>query len=259
MGCGPEWPLCNGKVIPTLEGETLIEFGHRFVGLILVFLIGLLFIRLRKESHSQLMLKAANWMVVLLTIQVLAGAIVVILDLPPIVVTLHLLVAMLFISILIWVFRQEQQRRIHLPFQLERQSIKRKLNLLIFLVFLTIGLGAYIKHQTFGLSCHWLYCGDTLLPREFPQLLQTLHRFLALVTLLYIFYFCLISYAKKMGAFLKRRSLLMVLVILLQLLSGVLTIVTSISISWAVIHLAIGTLLLLVIVDTRILLNSPNE
>jgi heme a synthase len=43
-------------------------------------------------------------------------------------------------------------------------------------------------------------------------------------------------------------------VVVIQLISGILTIVTNISIPWAVVHLAIGTALFMIIADTRIIL-----
>lgn len=44
-GCGPNWPSCQGEVLPELEGATAIEFTHRAisgVALILVFALAIL-------------------------------------------------------------------------------------------------------------------------------------------------------------------------------------------------------------------------
>ena len=45
LGCGPPgsgshgWPLCDGQVIPFLQGSTLIEFSHRIAAGIVGILI----------------------------------------------------------------------------------------------------------------------------------------------------------------------------------------------------------------------------
>src|SRR4051794_33933183 len=31
LGCGPDWPTCNGSILPAIELNTLIEFSHRFL------------------------------------------------------------------------------------------------------------------------------------------------------------------------------------------------------------------------------------
>lgn len=44
-GCGPNWPSCQGEVLPELEGATAIEFTHRAlsgIALILVFVLAVL-------------------------------------------------------------------------------------------------------------------------------------------------------------------------------------------------------------------------
>jgi heme A synthase len=39
LGC-PDWPLCEGAVVPTMEGATAIEFGHRvFAGIVTLVVV----------------------------------------------------------------------------------------------------------------------------------------------------------------------------------------------------------------------------
>ncbi|HLO11063.1 MAG TPA: COX15/CtaA family protein [Pseudoneobacillus sp.] len=257
MGCGPEWPLCNGKVIPNLQGETLIEFTHRFIGLLLVILTAILFIHIRRSNLDKSLQNAAMWMVSLLTIQVLAGAVIVILDLPTIVVTLHLIVAMLFILNLLWIFRRVHQNSRNAFLSSEKQkNIIAHLNVLMLLVLFTIGLGAYIKHQHYGLACDWLDCRDTWLPLTVPEALQSLHRIVALITAAYTIMLTVFAFSNNWGGRMKRRFLFAAFIVLIQIVIGVLTIMTNISTSWAVIHLATGTALFMVVADTRVIAGS---
>ncbi len=39
LGC-PDWPLCEGGLLPELEGDTAIEFGHRFYAGITMLTVG---------------------------------------------------------------------------------------------------------------------------------------------------------------------------------------------------------------------------
>ncbi len=39
LGC-PDWPLCEGGLVPALEGDTAIEFGHRFYAGITMLTVG---------------------------------------------------------------------------------------------------------------------------------------------------------------------------------------------------------------------------
>ncbi|WP_052427389.1 COX15/CtaA family protein [Neobacillus niacini] len=255
MGCGPEWPLCNGEVIPILENETLIEFAHRVIGLLLAILVVSLYVQIKRKNSSNILQKAGNWLIVLLTLQVLAGAVVVVLDLPSIVVTVHLLVAMLFMLVLLWIYRTESHSRIEtIVSDTEKVKIISQLNVLIILLLLTMGFGAYIKHEYYGLACDWLDCRETLLPVTKPEILQTGHRVLAVLTAAYTILLMFKAYMNNWGLGLKKRLLLAAAVVLIQIISGILTIVTNISIPWAVVHLAIGTALFMIIADTRIVM-----
>ncbi|PAV29404.1 hypothetical protein CIL05_11085 [Virgibacillus profundi] len=252
MGCGPDWPLCNGEVIPELQGDTLIEFGHRVIGAILFIMTILLFIKVKKENN-RLANKVANYMLGLLTLQLIMGAIVVFYHLPSFIITLHLLIAMIFLGLLIWFWRYE------VPYTYNKYSegfvMKRHLNILIALLFFTMGIGAYIKHQHYGLACGWLDCGDTILPASIPELLQTAHRLLAIITVIYILYITYKVLSMKL-TILRTRVILSLMVILAQLIIGVMTILSFVAISFAVLHLAAATLLFAIIVEARIAIEN---
>ncbi len=244
MGCGPEWPLCNGKVIPELHGETLIEFGHRFIGAILFLFTVILFFKVKKESSSRFSKTIANWMLGLFILQLIAGAIVVFYHLPPIIITIHLLIAIVYLGILIWFWRHPTEGMA----QMNEPSIKKHLSLLSLLIFVTIGFGAYVKHKYYGLACGYLSCGDTFFPTTIPELLQTAHRLLAVLSVVYILFMIFNVTNNK----LKGRMYLAFFVILLQFIIGMMTILSFVSISYAVLHLAAATLLFAIIIEARI-------
>lgn len=104
MGCGPDWPLCNGRLVPLFDLETFIEWSHRMVAALVGLLVagvvahawwpgrGHAFRPWRKLSAA-----AAG----LLVVQVLLGAVTVRLELPPWTVILHLATAMVLLGVLV--------------------------------------------------------------------------------------------------------------------------------------------------------------
>lgn len=256
MGCGPEWPLCNGAVIPDLKGTTLIEFMHRFIGALLGLLTFMLFLKMLQAKAENPNRPAAFLMLFLLTIQILFGAIVVIWDLPSLIITIHLLIAMFFLATIIWIWRNAEETNINTQ---QITPIMKHLNIIFVFVILTLGFGAYVKHQTYGLACGWLGCRQSFLPMSLPEILQTIHRGLAIVTAIYIVILTYWAFKKKWGSGLQQRLLLCTLTVLLQLAIGVAVILTSLEISWAVLHLAVGTALFAFVIEARVYAgNAPS-
>ncbi len=106
LGCGDDWPLCNGQLIPDMSFATFIEFGHRIIAAIVAVLVVTVAITAWKWGAGGDMvwtrLKRAGLVAVLLVIiQIMLGAVTVWLELPPASVILHLGTAMLLLGLLI--------------------------------------------------------------------------------------------------------------------------------------------------------------
>ncbi|MFN8529435.1 MAG: COX15/CtaA family protein [Anaerolineae bacterium] len=104
LGCGNEWPTCQGSIIPPLDNLNMwIEWLHRFfavmIGVLGLGMLGVAIAAYRKRNRFVLYMTTAA--AVLFAIQSSLGALVVKLDLPPTMVTLHLGTAMLLLGALL--------------------------------------------------------------------------------------------------------------------------------------------------------------
>ena len=108
LGCGEDWPVCHGRLIPPLsDTATFIEWNHRLVAaivsLLVVLLAGLTWWERRGAGSGKRPIpgRAGYVALGLLVVQVLLGAITVKLQLPPWTVILHLGTAMLLLATLL--------------------------------------------------------------------------------------------------------------------------------------------------------------
>lgn len=104
MGCGDDWPLCKGRIVPPLDVPTLIEYGHRLAALavsLLVVWVAVAAWRRSRRGLSPGALRLALSAAALLVVQVMLGAVTVWLELPPASVILHLTTAMLLLALLV--------------------------------------------------------------------------------------------------------------------------------------------------------------
>lgn len=100
LGC-PDWPLCNGRPIPAVEGHALIEFSNRLLALVLIVTAVLLAVSARRwfrASHPDWF-----WMAVAVgagtAAQAPLGAVTVLLDLNPLAVMAHFLLAIVLFAV----------------------------------------------------------------------------------------------------------------------------------------------------------------
>ncbi|MCI0436368.1 MAG: COX15/CtaA family protein [Gemmatimonadetes bacterium] len=107
MGCGDDWPRCNGEWIPAFTLETLIEYTHRLlaagIGLVVLTVLGYAWLQRAEPGVSGRagMLRPVALATALLVIQALLGALTVRMELPTEVTVAHFVTALIFMAALI--------------------------------------------------------------------------------------------------------------------------------------------------------------
>ncbi|MBM4418598.1 MAG: heme A synthase [Chloroflexi bacterium] len=103
LGC-PDWPLCHGQWLPPLEYHAVLEYVHRTVAAIIgVPLLLMLALGFRRGNADRWTRAALIAMFVLLVPQVLLGREVVLRELPPFLVAIHLAIALIILALVIFV------------------------------------------------------------------------------------------------------------------------------------------------------------
>jgi protoheme IX farnesyltransferase len=103
LGC-PDWPTCHGQLIPPLEQAAILEYSHRLVGALVSPLIVATTVGAWLWRRSDPAIRVpATALPVMLAIQIVLGAIVVWLELPGMVVLVHLGFAILILGGLTWI------------------------------------------------------------------------------------------------------------------------------------------------------------
>ena len=110
LGCGPAgsgfhgWPFCNGDVVPGMDLNTIVEYTHRVLAILVGFMILAIFIQAWRRQR-ELMLPAAALLVLVIAQGALGGATVEE-NLEEAYVAAHLCLAMLLLGLLLYLYRR---------------------------------------------------------------------------------------------------------------------------------------------------------
>lgn len=163
----PDWPLCNGKLIPTFDHGVFFEWSHRLVAgtVSTLFLVMLSWILVNGSLRSRLW-RVAVFAVVMLATQVVLGGLTVLDLVKPYIVTMHLGTGtLLFSSLILICLRTLREYHGYEPAATQPRGLKPFAVLTLLGVYGQILLGGLVASNYASLACpDWPTCQGMWFP-----------------------------------------------------------------------------------------------
>jgi heme A synthase len=186
----PDWPLCHGRLLPSMAGGTIWEWLHRLLAFCVApLVVSLIVLAWRKRDRSAFIAPTVTIIAALFLAQILLGAATVRLDNSPLSVVLHWGTAMAFIAALsaMAIFTTAAESSEHRASQgaVSGFHLSAILGATAFIAFVTMCVGAYVSSSGAGLACLSLPgCAGNVVVYTDGQYIQMLHRLAAGATLI---------------------------------------------------------------------------
>jgi heme A synthase len=178
----PDWPLCHGSVIPPLRADVLIEYGHRLSALAATVLILATSVATLRSSAPAGLRRLAWLLPALLALQIALGGITVLLKLPHLVSTAHLVNALLILGgLIVLAFGLRGPAR---PPAAGADRTRRLARAGLAVLLVQLAVGGYVRHAGAGLACpDFPLCSGDLLPVGWLASVHWVHRWLGVLLL----------------------------------------------------------------------------
>ncbi len=243
LGC-PDWPLCYGSPVPPYDIHSQIEFSHRLTTTLVSLSVVVLVVWATWQYRGERAMVVGAWLALLLLVmQIVLGAIVVVFELPPALVGVHLANALLVFATLTFVSVQAHRPWASLKVAHSDPNLRRLIVLSALLVYVLIFSGSVVTNTNNGLACFtWPLCNDQILPSTIPQTINILHRYFAAavgVLLIYVLAQTLRRYRDVRA--LRRAAHAAVGLFGVQLLVGGLNVIAKLQPAVNTLHLATAT------------------
>ena len=258
----PDWPLCYGQVIPPFQLRIWIEWTHRLVtSLVYTSVLGLLIWVSLRYRTDKLMFRGAWLAFCLLIFQIVLGGLVVILQLPPALVGIHLANALLIFATLIAVSLTASASRAGArsaapkagSFALAAETFGpaipsdlRLRRLIVFsaaAVYVLIFSGSVVVGTGSSGDCAgWPLCNDGILPSGVGEAINLAHRYFAAAVGVLLFYTLSETLRRhRANRLLRRAAHTAVGLFGVQIVIGGINVLTQFTPFWNSLHLAAAT------------------
>lgn len=179
----PDWPLCHGSVIPPLRLDVLIEYSHRLAALAATVLIVATTVLALRGTRAPGLRRLAWLLPTLLAAQIALGGITVLLKLPHLISTAHLVNALLILGGLI-VLARGLQAAAPARAGARDDRLRRLARVGLIMLLVQLALGGYVRHSGAGLACpDFPLCSGDLLPTQWLAGVHWVHRWLGVLLL----------------------------------------------------------------------------
>lgn len=251
MGCGDHWPKCNGLWFPPLDNtELIIEITHRWIAAALLIATLALVATAYLHRHQPRIggrrgvLRAASLAAGLWLAPAILGAITVWLELPPLVVVVHLALAMALLAVLVvTVMRAGGFGAITAEGETVPSRAMRAAFAAATLTFVVVVLGGFTANIPGAApACQGFpLCNGTVVTEGSAQTIHWTHRVLAFLLTLHVVGMTVA--ARKRGSVTMRRATSVLLgVIVIQIVIAAVLVTTHLPPALQSLHQAVGTL-----------------
>jgi protoheme IX farnesyltransferase len=245
----PDWPTCYGTMMPVMEGGVLVEHSHRLAaGTVGILTLALAVMLTRSPTPEHRRLRPFGWLAVaLVVVQILLGAITVLLRLPTPVSTAHTATSLLFfLAVLYIAVRSRPASTVEAAAPLSGPATVLAILSAVAIYFQMV-LGGLVRHSGAALACTDVpLCRGSIWPVAHPTvLIQALHRLNALVAGGLVLASSIVTY-RDAHARRDVRALAVIapVLVVVQIALGVRAVQTFLDLATVEAHLAVATALL---------------
>ena len=248
-GCGTDWPLCHGALLPkNLPIETIIELSHRAVsGLSLLVVLWLVITSWKHIGHIKEVKPLCSISVGFLLLQALIGAAAVMWQQNDYILALHFGISLISFSsvfvLTLIIFDLDQKYEANIV------HIRKPLQLLTWMmagiIYVAIYTGALVRHTESSLAYGaWPLPFNDLIPHDMHDWVQLSHRILAFIAFITV----MIVYIHAIKNYPTIRTIqygytASFILIILQVVTGALSVITNVNLIIALFHALFITLL----------------